>query len=205
MNVVFDFGAVLFRWQPHDIVARLLPRHAPDAATASALAGEFFRSHEGGDWGEFDRGTVGPAALAERLAARTGVSASDAMAVIDAIPDELQPMPETVALLQRLHDRGHALYYLSNMPAPYAAHLLASHEFLGLFRAGLFSAHVELVKPEPAIYAHAVQVFGITPAETLFIDDLQANIDAARAAGWQGIRFTDAAQCEAELHALGVL
>ena len=37
MNIVFDFGGVLFRWQPHEFMARLLPERAPDAPSAHAL------------------------------------------------------------------------------------------------------------------------------------------------------------------------
>ena len=37
MNVVFDFGGVLFRWRPRDLLARLLPQHVPDAAEAPTV------------------------------------------------------------------------------------------------------------------------------------------------------------------------
>jgi putative hydrolase of the HAD superfamily len=62
VNVVFDFGGVLFRWQPHEFIARLLPEHAPTPQAAQTLVAAFFQGYEG-DWGEFDRGTVAPDAL----------------------------------------------------------------------------------------------------------------------------------------------
>ena len=204
MNVVFDFGGVLFRWQPHEFMARLLPARAATPAAAQALVAEFFEGF-GGDWGEFDRGIVEADVLAERIAARTGLGLVDVRKVIDAIPHELEPLRDTVALLHRLHDVGHALYFLSNMPAPYAEHLEANHEFLGLFRDGVFSARVNLIKPDPAIFAHATQSFGIDPARTLFIDDVAHNVAAAQAAGWQALQFRDAADCEAELITRGLL
>ena len=43
MNVVFDFGGVLFRWQPQEFMQRLLPRLANgdvrglDASTAGLI------------------------------------------------------------------------------------------------------------------------------------------------------------------------
>lgn len=204
MNIVFDFGGVLFQWQPHVFIARLLPQHAPDAAAADALVGEFFQNYRG-DWGEFDRGTVAPGPLAERIARRTGLTQAEVRLVMDAVPGELQPIPGTVALLRRLHARGHALHFLSNMPAPYADHLEATHDFIGLFRSGVFSARVQLIKPEAAIFAHAQQAFGIEPAHTLFIDDVAHNIEAAQQAGWQGLHFRDPAQCETELNRRGLL
>ncbi len=204
MNVVFDFGGVLFRWEPHLFMMRLLPDRAPDAAASEALVARFFEGFDG-DWGDFDRGTVHRDELAERIAERTGLTRLEVDTVIDAVPHELQPIEETVALMRRLHARGHALYFLSNMPAPYADHLEANHDFIGLFRDGVFSARVRMIKPEPAIFAHATEAFGIAPADTVFIDDLLRNVQAARAAGWQALHFEGAARCERELQAMGLL
>ena len=204
MNIVFDFGGVVFRWQPLEFMARLLPTHAPDAASAQALVASFFQGF-GGAWGEFDRGSLDAGTLAQRIAGRTGLQVHEAAHVIASVPHELQPIAGTVALLHRLHARGHALYYLSNMPAPYADHLEAAHPFLGIFTAGVFSARVRLIKPEPAIYAHAQAVFGVDPDHTLFIDDLAHNAQAARAAGWQALQFENPAQCEAALVRQGLL
>jgi len=204
MNIVFDFGGVLFRWQPHEFMARLIPHRAQTGADTQALIADFFEGFAG-DWGEFDRGMIEAGPLAERIAARTGLGLAEVRKVIESIPHELEPLRDTVALLHRLHDVGHALYFLSNMPAAYADHLEANHEFLGLFRAGVFSARVNLIKPDPAIYAHATEVFAIDPARTLFIDDVAHNVAAARAAGWQALQFRDAADCEAELVTRGLL
>jgi putative hydrolase of the HAD superfamily len=204
VNVVFDFGGVLFRWQPQDFLARLLPEYAPNSQAAQALVADFFEGFEG-DWGEFDRGTVEPEALAERIAARTGLPVDGVLRVVDAVPAELKPLPGGVDLLQRLHARGWPLYYLSNMPLPYAAHLESQYGFVRLFRAGVFSSRVQMIKPEPQIFAHAARVFDCEPAQTLFIDDAQRNVHAARAAGWQALHFRDAAQCEVELVARGLL
>ena len=198
MNIVFDFGGVLFNWQPHVFMARLLPERAPTPEASHALVGDFFENF-GGDWGEFDRGSIQPGPLAERIAQRTGLSVADVRRVMDAVPGELTPIDGTVALLRRLYAQGHALYFLSNMPAPYADHLDATHDFIGLFRTGVYSARVGLIKPEPAIFAHALQHFGIAAGETLFIDDVAHNVAAARAAGWRAVHFKDPQQCEADL------
>jgi len=204
MNIVFDFGGVLFRWQPHEFMARLLPARTRTEADTQALIADFFEGFAG-DWGKFDRGVLDPEPLAHRIVARTGLLLSDVRKVIATIPYELVPLHDTVALLHRLHEAGHALYYLSNMPAPYAEHLEANHAFLALFRAGIFSARVNLIKPDPAIYAHATQAFGIDPARTLFIDDVAHNVAAAQASGWQALQFRGAVDCETELVARGLL
>ncbi|MEO8058081.1 MAG: HAD family phosphatase [Burkholderiales bacterium] len=204
MNVVFDFGGVLFQWQPIEFMARLVPERATSPAALQALVDEFFQGY-GGDWAEFDRGTLEPGALAEAIAQRTGLALPVVRELIDGVALELQPVPGMVALLRRLHAAGSALFFLSNMPAPYARRLEASHEFLSLFRGGVYSSQVRLIKPEPAIYAHALEVFGIEARHTLFIDDVAHNVEAARVVGWQALHFHDPAQCQRELVSRGLL
>lgn len=204
MNVVFDFGGVLFNWHPPTLLARHLPQRVRDEASAKRWVADFFQGYEG-DWGDFDRGTVEPGPLAERIAARTGLAVDEARAVIDAVPAELTPIPGTVDLLHQLHRAGTPLYFLSNMPEPYAQHLEATHRFISLFRGGVFSARARLCKPEPEIFTHCAQAHGLEPARTLLIDDVAHNVAAARRAGWQAIHFADAVQCARELRGFGLL
>jgi putative hydrolase of the HAD superfamily len=204
MKLVFDFGGVVFHWRPHELLARTLPHRAVGPEAAAALADDFFQGY-GGDWAEFDRGTIEPARLAQRIASRTGMSVAEVCQVIDAVPDELQPQPATVQLMQRLREAGHRLYFLSNMPAPYARHLEHTHSFMRWFDDGLFSSRVQLIKPEPAIFHEAARRFGAPAQELVFIDDHAPNIDAARALDWQGMCFSSAAQCESDLVAMGLL
>ncbi len=204
MNVVFDFAGVLFHWQPPELLSRLLPHRTPDEAAALRLVDDIFQGYTG-DWGDFDRGTVEPGPLAERIARRTGLPVHEVRRVIEGVPDELAPIAGTVALLRELHAAGRPLYFLSNMPEPYALHLEATHDFLGLFRDGVFSARAGLCKPEPEIFAHCERLFGIDPARTIFIDDVAHNVAAARAAGWRALQFIDPGQCAAALRAEGLL
>ncbi len=200
MNIVFDFGGVIFHWQPPAVLRETLPRHAFDDRSAQALAARLFQGFApGSDWAEFDLGRVEAVTLAERIARRIGLTQAEVLAVVHAIPPHLEPQADTVALMRRLKLAGHRLFYLSNMPAPYADHLERSHEFFAWFDDGVFSARVQMIKPEPAIFREASRRFGLPPADLLFIDDLAHNVDAARALGWQGIHFQGAAACEAAL------
>jgi putative hydrolase of the HAD superfamily len=204
MNVVFDFAGVVFQWHPPSLIARELPRRAPTPRAAEQLTRDFFQAY-GGDWQEFDRGTIEVGDLVERIAARTGLMHDEVRRVVDGVPRELQPVPHTLALMQRVKRAGHRLYYLSNMPAPYADHLERSHDFLQWFDAGVFSSRAKMVKPDAVIYRHALQQFAAKASESVFLDDHAPNVDAARAEGLHGVLFVDAAQAERELAALGVL
>ena len=201
---VFDFGRVVFRWEPEALLRELLPQRAHDGSSAAHWAAQVFQGY-GGDWVDYDRGTVTPAALVQRIAARTGLQEDEVQCVVDGAPRALTPLPDTVALLQRLHAAGRRLYYLSNMPAPMARYLQEQHAFLGLFASGVFSSDVGHNKPEAAIYAAAAQRFGHPVHELVFLDDHGPNVEAARALGWNALQFVDAAQAEAEMRASGWL
>ena len=204
--VVFDLGGVLLHWQPLALLQQVLPQHASDRLGAQALAAQIFQGFDpGSDWALFDLGRISPEALARRIAARTGLHVEDVQAVIDAIPPHLATLEGTEALLHELRVQGHRLCFLSNMPGPYAEHLLRHKPFFGVFEDGIFSAHVQQIKPDAAIYALAVERFGLQGQPTWFIDDVQRNIDAAYAHGWRGVRFESAGQVRAQLVDAGLL
>jgi len=203
VRLVFDLGGVVYRWRPEEFLMRLAPARAPTTAAARAFAADFFQSFDG-DWSEFDRGALDADALAARTAARLGLAPDEARAIIGAVPEELQPIDATVALARRLKAAGHVLHFLSNMPRPYAAVLSGRDALLTLFESGVFSSHVGLIKPEPALFAHAARTFGAAENELLLIDDAPRNVAAARARGWQVVLFRDAAACASELAALGI-
>lgn len=203
--VVFDFGGVVFRWRPEQLLARVLgPARIRQPEEALAWKDRFFQAY-GGDWGEFDAGRIGVDEVRTRIAARTGLAPDEVQAVIDAVPAELQPIPGTVALIERLKAAGQALAYLSNMPLPYVAYLRAEQPVLGCFGQGVFSGEERCAKPEDRIFALAQARFGRTPPELVFIDDHPANIEAARALGWTALLFTGPDVLAADLDKLGLL
>lgn len=205
-SVVFDFGGVLFNWRPADLLRSLFPQHAPDADAAQALVKRIFQGLTlDADWAAFDQGRIEPEPLAQQIAVRTGMTVAEVTQLIGAIPDHLSPKPDTVELLGQLHDVGVSLYFLSNMPAPYARELEARHAFLGYFKTGVFSGDVGLSKPDPQIYAMAAERTGKPASQLIFLDDLAENIDVAVANGWGGgVVFKNANQAARELRALGI-
>lgn len=203
MNVVFDFGAVLFTWKPAELLAQSFPQEAGAPEAAAQLAHAVF-GHA--DWHAFDRGTLSMATVAERTAVRLGLNAQVLSALVESIGVRLTPIAASVDLLAQLHDRrgqqpGLRLYYLSNMPVPYARTLEHLHPFLQWFDGGIFSGDVQHIKPEPAIYQLLQARYALEPARTVLLDDLSGNVHAARTQGWHGIHFTSAPQAQVELDA----
>jgi len=77
-------------------------------------------------------------------------------------------------------------------------------EYAGYFERIVDSLDIGVRKPEVAAYTAAVEILGAQPDRVLFIDDLTANVEGARAAGLQGFRFdtTDPDASVAELRTL---
>ena len=199
MNIVFDLGGVLLRWRPAELIASLWPQRA--GIPAQTLTAEFFQAY-GGDWGLFDQGLIDAPTVAARIALRTGWPLADVAQVVAAGPDELQPLPDTVALIEELKSAGHRLFFLSNMPSPYADLLERRLPFEQWFEAGVFSSRVKQSKPGEKIYRIASERFGNSSEGYVFLDDHPANISAAIAQGWQGLLFTSAAQARLDIAAL---
>ncbi len=193
-NVVFDLGGVLITWRPSEIIEAFYA----DPELRAAVRREVFQHP---DWLEMDRGTVDEQTLGERFARRLGRPPAEMAALFDHVRASLQPMPATVALAQQLRDRGLTLYVLSNISVPMFRHI-EKYPLFELFTGSVVSGAINLVKPERAIFEHLTQRFALDVAATVFIDDLPANVEAARAVGLAAIRFEHVEQCAADLERL---
>jgi HAD superfamily hydrolase (TIGR01509 family) len=204
--VVFDVGGVLVQWRPLELMRAHFGALAADEAGAKAVMAQVFQTlSPEADWGAFDRGHIEPDALADRIAARTGLPLVSVQALIDAIPQHLQPMSDSVALLERVRAAGHSLGLLSNMPKGYAAHLERSHACFSWFEHRSWSGRLGVMKPQREIFDHTRDAMGLDVSQALFIDDHLGNIHAARALGWQALHFQSAEQCASDLAAQGWL
>lgn len=202
MNVVFDFGAVLFSWEPEQLIQASFPDRAVTRAQRQQLTQAIFGHAQ---WHDFDRGVCSVAEVSARTALRLGLDEAVLHELMNGIGVRLEPMPQTVTLLAQLRASrdvsGAAvrLYYLSNMPVPYARTLECRHEFIDWFDGGIFSGDVRCIKPEPEIYELLEKRYQLEPGQTVFIDDQPGNVQQAQNRGWHGIRFQSALQLQEQL------
>lgn len=180
--IVFDVGNVLLSFQPGEILTRLLPE-CPELH--EELSVRIFRSPY---WCMRDRGS---ATIEEVIAAmaRTAPELESAIRRVMLGWIDLPAMPEGVAALKACKAHGKKLYALTNYADSEFAHACATNSFFGLFEGFVVSSRLNMVKPEPAIYAHLTGQYALDPARTLFIDDNIANIEAALECGWQAVCY----------------
>ena len=196
--VIFDLGGVLIDWDPRYLYARIFPDRAEmETFLATVLTAHW---HAGNDAG---------IAMADRAAelARAFPEHEAAIAAFDTRWDETfaGAFPETVALLERLDARGVPLYAITNWPGDKFPRARARFEFLARFRDIVVSGEERIRKPDPAIFHLATARFGIDPARTLFIDDHEPNVIAARALGFHVHHHAGASGLAARLAGLDLI
>ncbi|MDK2125025.1 HAD family hydrolase [Parachitinimonas caeni] len=195
--VVFDFGGVLFDWNPHYLYQHLIPDLAAREQFLAEVCTLDWNAHQ-------DAGRPISEALDEKIAAFPHLE--------DLIRPYYERWPETLAgtlpagisLLDALHTAGVPLYGLTNWSAetfPYAeAHY---PQVIGKFRDIVVSGQEKLAKPDPAIYHLLLNRIGHAAERCIFIDDSAKNIAAAEQIGFLAIHHTDPAHTRSRLREWG--
>lgn len=194
-SIIFDLGGVVLRWNPDDI----LEDFYADEPSRTTAKREVFQH---ADWLELDRGVLREDEAIQRFHERTGRPLAEMSALMQAVRDSLQPIPETLEILEDLARRGIPLYCLSNMAASTADHLRRQHTFWNFFRGIVISGEVKLMKPDPEIFEYIARRFALRPQNTVFIDDHFPNVKSAAGLGFKTLLFESPAQCRSELNSL---
>ena len=119
----------------------------------------------------------------DRAAALHGVNAC-----INAWDRHLALPEDVLPTLRALRER-HALALVSNFDhPPYVRRLLKRLDLAPHFDAILISGELRIDKPDPRIFARALEMVGCAPEEALFVgDNLDADIAGARAVGCRAV------------------
>jgi putative hydrolase of the HAD superfamily len=100
------------------------------------------------------------------------------------------PVPAMYDTIRALRAAGFSTALLSNS---WGCDEYPRGDFPGLFDTVVLSGEVGMRKPEQEIFLHAAQTLGLEPAECVFVDDMEANVAAARACGMTGVLHTETA------------
>jgi HAD superfamily hydrolase (TIGR01509 family) len=196
-HIVFDLGQVLIRWDPERPYRRLIPDETARRKFLSEVCTPAWNLEQ-------DRGRSWPDAEAALIAEHP--EEAELIRAFRQNWNEMVPdaIPGTAAIVDALVDGGADVTALTNFAAD--TYLVAESRFpvFRRFRGVTVSGRVGLVKPDPAIYRHHAAAFGLDPARTLFFDDSAANVDAARAVGWNAELFTGAERMRQDLARYGV-
>ena len=110
---------------------------------------------------------------------------------------------ETLAWMRELKESGYRIGILSNMSHEFSLRFRETFpEFVEVADAMVLSGDEGMFKPQRRIYDLLRDRIGLPAEELCFVDDVEANCDGARAAGWQAIRFEDNAQARRDFKAI---
>lgn len=171
-------GGVLIDYNPEKTLYGMF-----DKETADILLREIFRNQL---WADKDRGIVFPDEIMkikkDAIPAEVYEKVSE---MVDNFYPYMPPFDRMYDFIKGLKGNGYGIYLLSNASADFYLHR-EGIPALSLFDGVLISADYKLLKPEKEIYEALYEKFNLKPEECFFIDDVQKNIDGARATGMDG-------------------
>ncbi len=182
-NIVFDMGNVLTEYEPERFIERI---GITDAQDKEQLLHEIFRSNE---WKLTDKGEIDETQLEKIVFGRIGQHLQAAAHRLIFGWDQLSaPIKGMAELVRDCKAAGMGIYLLSNASRrqpKYWVNIPGNEYFDDTF----ISAFYLCLKPSPEIYQMALQKFGLKAEETLFVDDMQVNVDGAIRSGMHGLQF----------------
>jgi putative hydrolase of the HAD superfamily len=196
--VILDYGLVLARCPTVAEFGRL--------AEMFNLSFDTFYELWEASRGPYDRGDLTADEYWLKVAAQTNSSLDrEQIKMLRKIEVEIwaHPIPGMFDWVSQLRAAGFKTGLLSNMPWDLVNHVRTNCRWMENFTFKTLSAEVRLIKPDPAIYQHTLNGLGASAAETLFVDDREPNIRAARALGMRAIQFLSISQLKDDLEALG--
>jgi putative hydrolase of the HAD superfamily len=116
-----------------------------------------------------------------------------------------QPDESVLGLVRELASmKTYRLAAINNESRELNRYRIDTFGLAAVFQAFFSSCYVGVSKPDPRIYAIALDVMQADPGASLFVDDREENVAAARAAGIRSIHMTDSGRLPHQLREAGV-
>jgi len=180
MTFLFDIGRVLLDFDFETSLSTLLPEGTADSAERLARLLERKDEFEAG---KLDTETYITWAL--------GVMESTAThdEFLHAWRNIFTPNGPMWECARKLAEDGHRLILFSNINPIHSPWIFEAFPGFSIFHGAVMSFQTGYIKPEPPIYEHAIAAYGLVPEQTLYIDDLPANIATGKAMGFRAWQY----------------
>ncbi len=100
---------------------------------------------------------------------------------------EIEPMSSLVRRLKM--ENKYRLFLLSNTSPLHFEYITKQYDYVNLLEKFALSYELNSLKPDDIIYERTIEHLGIVPGESLFIDDLTENCEAAERHGIKAICY----------------
>ena len=190
-TVVFDIGKVLigFDWDRY-------MRDLFDEETAARVTRAMFG---GSVWKELDRGVMSVEEILSRFYEAEPGCRNEIDEAFERVGECIARRGWVIPFIDSLKEKGYKVLFLSNMSEHVMGSNTEAFDFVDRMDGGVWSCRAHLIKPDPEIYRLLLREYGLEAEECVFIDDMPANIEAAKRLGMKGIIFRDPDQLAADL------
>lgn len=201
-GVITDWGGVLT--EPlAEATRKWLALERIDAATYRDTMRSWFTAAYAGGTTEnlihrLEDGSLEPAEFERLLAAELRLTDGSPVVpdgLLDRMFAEFAPVDSMYEVIQACRTGGFRTALLSNS----WGNTYPRDRWTDLFDAIVISGEVRMRKPSPEIFHHALEALGLEAAQCVFIDDIEANIEAAERVGMVGLHHTDPGKTRAAL------
>lgn len=196
-SIIFDVGMVLvnYDWKSY------LDTFPYSQQIKKRIGRAVFDSQT---WNEQDRGDLTPGEYVRQFVENDPELEEEILQVLSTNEKTISVYDYAETWVRYLKEKGYHLYILSNYPERLLEKTRPDMTFLNYMDGIVFSSEVKQIKPEPQIYQTLLQTYQINPARAVFLDDRQANLDAAAKFGIHTILFQNFKQAVSALKQLGV-
>lgn len=182
-NIILDVGKVLVEWDTEYAFQKL----GFDENTSKRVAQATVASS---DWDELDRSLKTDKELLEKFVANAPEYQKEIHMVWENIALPIWQYDYARKWICDMKQCGYSVYILSNYSRWTYENTQEALSFLEDVDGAVFSFQVKQIKPEPEIYQTLLKKYDLKAEESVFLDDRQENIEAAKAQGIAGIQFT---------------
>ena len=191
-TVVFDIGGVLVELGRF----RFLEKKGFTGEKANRVMYATMRSK---DWVQMDLNNIPVEEILERFIRNDPGMEAEIRYMFEDLNGIVERRESSLPWLRRIKESGRRILYLSNYSHKIMRECADALYFLPEMEGGLFSCDVHMVKPDPGFFRLLIEKYQLDPARCVFIDDIETNLEGARAVGMHTILFENPAQAEAEL------
>ena len=191
-NIIFDIGMVLVDFHWRTTMQKLgIPENVIDTLDRSMVNHPL--------WNHFDLDDIPESELIQKFKELSPECSEYIDLFMNNLDDVVDMFPDADKWLKSLKDRGYHVYLLSNYPRRlFALHTPRFH-FLPYTDGRVVSYECHITKPDERIYQRLSSKYNLIPEECIFLDDRQANLDAAEKLGFNTLLVTDPIAVRTEL------
>ena len=191
---IFDLGRVLVTFD----VDQMLNTITQDETCKSSLKQFYF----GSLWNDYDRGDYSLEQMIDMGIRKFPQHQQEIELLMNTWVKHLCLIPSTFQLLKSLHNQGHRIFILSNLPKQAFDYLYEQEEIKPWLERGVYSYQERINKPDLRLYQILLDKYSIQANNAIFIDDRKENVDAAKKLGLETIQCLDTNQLENKVREL---